>query len=331
MIFLKVFNDRRNGEIICVDKFPFSVGRNPECSLVLQDEGVSEIHFVIEEDEAGTISVVDHDTKNGTWVGDERIEAAIIEKDLNLLLGNTQIEISLDYAREVTKDLPQPTPLLERKFQFGSNLYRIIFLVYVFLQYYPNMVPDKEGYFYALVASFKLIGIVFAKVLIASAILRFFKKAWYYRQIEMLWVLSYVAPALFESAYLHSDPLRPVFGWMVLLLAFIAIATAFYYLTKSELWFFVRRNVRKSAALVLVFIVITLYPIVEDIIEEVETTSNTLEAAYPVFGVSHRVMKDISWEFDGLLTKVKKDRAQRQKGLLAEEAKKAAENMISNE
>lgn len=58
-----------------------SIGRDPECDIVIIDRQVSRIHAKIEVSKTNDILLVDLDSKNGTFVNGEVIDKPVVLKD----------------------------------------------------------------------------------------------------------------------------------------------------------------------------------------------------------------------------------------------------------
>ena len=67
-------------------QFPFSVGRSPDCDLVLDSPDVSRLHAVFEV-VAGTMQVRDPGSSNGTLLNGRRIQAERLSNGDQLRLG----------------------------------------------------------------------------------------------------------------------------------------------------------------------------------------------------------------------------------------------------
>jgi pSer/pThr/pTyr-binding forkhead associated (FHA) protein len=70
---LKVVEGSRKGVAILIDAFPVTVGKKKSCSLVFEDEGVSDEHCMLVEDD-GAVHVVDLNSEKGTLLDGKRVK-----------------------------------------------------------------------------------------------------------------------------------------------------------------------------------------------------------------------------------------------------------------
>lgn len=66
------------GSTYVLDRESTSIGRHPESEIFLDDITVSRRHSSIEREQAGTYSVHDAGSLNGTYVNRERVEAQVL-------------------------------------------------------------------------------------------------------------------------------------------------------------------------------------------------------------------------------------------------------------
>ena len=77
----------RAGEEIPVQQ-PLIIGRDADCSVVLADASVSRRHARVEQTDQG-LKVVDLDSGNGVWVGDDRIQERVLAAGEQFRVGST--------------------------------------------------------------------------------------------------------------------------------------------------------------------------------------------------------------------------------------------------
>ncbi len=75
------------GRVIPLDNRPAVIGRNPDCDVVFQDEGISRYHAEVYAIEADHIVVRDLGSTNGTFVKGQRIKEAVLNEGDKLLVG----------------------------------------------------------------------------------------------------------------------------------------------------------------------------------------------------------------------------------------------------
>ncbi len=83
-----------------------TVGRDPDCHIVLHDPEVSAVHLELVADTAG-IRVRDLGSLNGTFIGDVRVSDAVVVSSQRIRAGSSWVEVKLGEARTVA--LPRAT------------------------------------------------------------------------------------------------------------------------------------------------------------------------------------------------------------------------------
>jgi len=73
---------------------PLTIGRSQECSIRLQDPGVSRLHAIVEKSGSG-LRVRDQGSQGGTWLNGERVQEAELEDGDELRIGGTTFRVSL--------------------------------------------------------------------------------------------------------------------------------------------------------------------------------------------------------------------------------------------
>jgi DNA-binding NtrC family response regulator len=74
------------------DAAPIAIGTSPDNALVLTDPAVSRYHLELSRTPSG-VQVIDLGSRNGTWVGDVRVERATVPAGTVLRLGDTRLAI----------------------------------------------------------------------------------------------------------------------------------------------------------------------------------------------------------------------------------------------
>lgn len=73
-----------------------TVGRNPECDVVLKDLQVSRRHAYLKALPNGTVELHDLGSGNGTYVDGSRVQSAVLSGSESIRFGDTVMELSLD-------------------------------------------------------------------------------------------------------------------------------------------------------------------------------------------------------------------------------------------
>jgi len=103
---LVVLTGVATGTVFVLGDVPAVVGRSPEAHLQVADPWVSSMHAMFERRDDG-MWVVDLESRNGTFLGDERIGEAHVPDGAVVRLGRT--ELRFHAGRAETTDLP-PAP-----------------------------------------------------------------------------------------------------------------------------------------------------------------------------------------------------------------------------
>jgi type II secretory ATPase GspE/PulE/Tfp pilus assembly ATPase PilB-like protein len=85
--------------IIALDRPKLTIGRQADNDVVLKDPGASRHHCVIEKAN-GQYHLKDLQTRNGTWIGENRVVEAILDPDEPVRIGQTTLRIFLDPAEK---------------------------------------------------------------------------------------------------------------------------------------------------------------------------------------------------------------------------------------
>jgi pSer/pThr/pTyr-binding forkhead associated (FHA) protein len=77
---------------------PITIGRDPECDLFFADKKLSRKHARVER-HGESFRLIDLESRNGTWVNDERVEARDLAPGDEIRLGGLRITLEWDPAR----------------------------------------------------------------------------------------------------------------------------------------------------------------------------------------------------------------------------------------
>jgi class 3 adenylate cyclase len=94
---LVVLNGVAAGTVFVLGDVPTVVGRSPEAHLQIGDPWISSMHAMFERREDG-VWVVDLDSRNGTFVGDERVGEARVPDGAVVRFGRTDVRFARDAA-----------------------------------------------------------------------------------------------------------------------------------------------------------------------------------------------------------------------------------------
>lgn len=114
-------------EVRLTDRETWTIGRNPECDIVIEHQKVSSQHACI--DRRGDSFVIrDLGSTNGTWLGDRRVETHALQHADTLTIGNAQL-VFKSYGKIDAERLAGPqatgrTPVIVVPGSFGSSLWR---------------------------------------------------------------------------------------------------------------------------------------------------------------------------------------------------------------
>src|SRR5512144_2692370 len=97
------------GSVFVLADVPMVVGRSPESHVMIGDPWISSMHAMFER-RGGEIWVVDLDSRNGTFVGDERVaEARIADGDV-VRFGRTEVRLDLEHGDRARRPAGEPLP-----------------------------------------------------------------------------------------------------------------------------------------------------------------------------------------------------------------------------
>jgi two-component system, cell cycle response regulator len=89
--YLVIIGGMDMGSVIPVDQPRITLGRAPECTIVLQDESVSRVHAEVVQRETEGVLIRDLGSTNGTFLGGKRITESVLRKGDKVLLGRRTI------------------------------------------------------------------------------------------------------------------------------------------------------------------------------------------------------------------------------------------------
>ncbi|HYG69096.1 MAG TPA: FHA domain-containing protein, partial [Anaeromyxobacteraceae bacterium] len=87
---LLVLNGVCAGTVFFLPDVPTVVGRSPESHLQISDPWISSMHAMFEKREAD-VWVVDLESRNGTFLGEQRVTEARLEPGAVLRFGKTEV------------------------------------------------------------------------------------------------------------------------------------------------------------------------------------------------------------------------------------------------
>ena len=116
-VLVRVVSGEARGEEAMLEAGTLVVGSHPETDLRIGERTVSRYHVELSLLADG-VRVRDLNSRNGTFVGDSKIESAIVQPPFEITVGRTRIEL-------VPADLPAPDTAPERT-RFGSLVGRTV-------------------------------------------------------------------------------------------------------------------------------------------------------------------------------------------------------------
>lgn len=113
---LVVLSGACEGEAHSLPEIPTVVGRSPEAHVQLLDPWISSMHAMLER-RGEEIWVVDLDSRNGTFVGEERVHEARVPYGARLRFGRTEARIHSGHTEEsiTLEDTPAEIPPAPRE------------------------------------------------------------------------------------------------------------------------------------------------------------------------------------------------------------------------
>jgi hypothetical protein len=93
VIAVRVLRDGRVVRETVLSSMPATIGRGPECDLVLFDDSVSRAHARIEAGDGGGLRLIDLGSRNGIRVDNAPVETVPLDRRLRCRIGLVQIEL----------------------------------------------------------------------------------------------------------------------------------------------------------------------------------------------------------------------------------------------
>lgn len=90
---LVILNGSRAGAVFTLPDVPTVIGRSPEAHLQIEDPWISSMHAMFER-RGDAVWVIDLESRNGTFVGDERITEARLAAGMVLRFGRTEVRVA---------------------------------------------------------------------------------------------------------------------------------------------------------------------------------------------------------------------------------------------
>jgi pSer/pThr/pTyr-binding forkhead associated (FHA) protein len=90
---LKVLNGSRAGTVFALPEVPTVIGRSPEAHLQVLDPWISSMHAMFER-RGAELWVVDLESRNGTFVGEERVNEAPVRPGMAIRFGRTEVQLA---------------------------------------------------------------------------------------------------------------------------------------------------------------------------------------------------------------------------------------------
>lgn len=121
MAELVVLNGARAGAVFELPEMPTVVGRSPEAHFQLDDPWISSMHAMFER-RGLEIWVVDLESRNGTFLGAERVQEALLAPGAVLRFGRTEVRMEREAARPRGRHAPRPSAAAARPSRPTSRL-----------------------------------------------------------------------------------------------------------------------------------------------------------------------------------------------------------------
>ena len=73
---------------------PVTIGRSAECDVRISGDGIGRLHAVVEPS-GGKLRVKDQDSRDGTWVGEEKVTDALLGDGEEFRVGSVTFTVAL--------------------------------------------------------------------------------------------------------------------------------------------------------------------------------------------------------------------------------------------
>ena len=108
---LRILQGRRRGREYSVGKDPVTIGRAPQCDIIIPDDQlVSSEHADVRMDEHGQLVIRDLESVNGTEVNGESVEESVLKPGDEVAIGSTVFEVIEEADRRARESEPPPPP-----------------------------------------------------------------------------------------------------------------------------------------------------------------------------------------------------------------------------
>ncbi len=101
-----ILNGVRAGAVFALPDIPTILGRSPEAHIQVEDPWISSMHAMFER-RGGEVWVIDLESRNGTFVGDERVAEARLAPGMRVRFGRTEVRV--DVGTQAADDGEPPT------------------------------------------------------------------------------------------------------------------------------------------------------------------------------------------------------------------------------
>ncbi len=108
---LRILQGRRRGREYSVGKDPVTIGRAPQCDVIIPDDQlVSSEHADVRMDENGQLVIRDLESVNGTEVNGQSIDESVLKPGDEIAIGSTIFEVIEEADRRARETEPPPPP-----------------------------------------------------------------------------------------------------------------------------------------------------------------------------------------------------------------------------
>jgi class 3 adenylate cyclase len=106
LVEIVVLNGARGGAVFALPDFPAILGRSTEAHFQVDDPWISSMHAMFER-RGGECWVVDLDSRNGTFLGDERVRELRLLPGTTIRFGRTEVRIKECGEQLAAEQLPE--------------------------------------------------------------------------------------------------------------------------------------------------------------------------------------------------------------------------------